>query len=259
MSLNATCGTAKTAVCGENRHDDCQRFPSTGLLGRHANFTLQTLQSAIPGELQSRAVYSYVIKTVNNVAGRFVQTGSAPNFQGGVITLCTCRHKDRAYAPKRGCRGSDNGEPWKGIWVAGICGPEAFRPRGLFYLMLVEKVFDSHADAWTELSRPTAKSTHRNPFGDVYEPLPHLTNNWDAKHYRPTLTGHVHDDAGNRHKDIERVYCPGRHPKLLAGDVRHSYLWSAPLIRLNRQADTGWRTAHHRFYPRLTDFLALFT
>lgn len=139
-------------MCGESRHPDRQPIPSTGALSRHVDFTLQTLRSAIPAELQSRAVYSYVIKTVNNVAGRFVQTGSAPNFQGGVITLCTCKHKDRAYAPRSGCRGPDKSEPWKGIWLAGICGPAAFSPRGLVYLMLVEQVFDSHADAWSGLS-----------------------------------------------------------------------------------------------------------
>ena len=107
--------------------------------------------------------------------------------------------------------------------------------------MLVEHVFDSHADAWSGLKRPTAKSTKRNPFGDVYEPLPDLKGKWLASDYQTSVAGHVHGDTGSRFKDIEKVYRPGRHPKLLVGAVNQSYLWSSPMLRLQEDSDAGWR------------------
>jgi hypothetical protein len=39
--------------------------------------------------------------------GQYSQTASAPNFQGGVITLCTCKHWMRTFKPAKwrlGCR-----------------------------------------------------------------------------------------------------------------------------------------------------------
>jgi hypothetical protein len=229
----------------------------SGLLSRQQDLSLSTLTSWIPQHLQARPVYVYVITTVVNENGQFVQTGSAPNFQGDCITLCTCKHKDRAYPPKQNCHGPDLNQPWKGIWIAGICGPAAFRPRGLFYLMLVEEVFDSHADIWQALKKPALKSATRNVFGDIYEPKPNLANKWVSADYRQSATGHVHSDQSSRLKDIEKVYRPDRHPKLLFGDVKQSYVWSSPLIRLKQAIDEGWKTAHHRFYPRLHDFTSL--
>jgi hypothetical protein len=225
-----------------------------GPLARKLDSSLSALKHSIPDGLQARPVYVYVITTVGNENCQFVQTGSAPNFQGGCITLCTCKHKDRAYSPKPDCHGPDSTQPWKGIWVTGICGPAAISPRGLFYLMLVGEVFDSHADAWKTLRKPVAKSVARNVFGDIYEPKANITDKWAASNYKQSATGHVHEDEFARFKDIERVYRPDRHPKLLLGDVKQSFIWSSPLIRLKWSTDESWKTAHHRFYPCLKYF-----
>jgi hypothetical protein len=122
--------------------------------------------------------------------------------------------------------------------------------------MLVEEVFDSHSDAWKALKQPAGKSTKRNVFGDIYQPLPNIADKWSASNYERSAKGHVHDNRCARFKDIEKVYRPGRHPKLLLGDVEQSYLWSSPLIQLKEAADERWKTAHHRFYPCLTDFMS---
>jgi len=45
--------------------------------------------------------------------GEYVQTGSAPNFQGGLITLCTCKHSMRATLTPRAMASV-------GVWVAGL-------------------------------------------------------------------------------------------------------------------------------------------
>jgi hypothetical protein len=233
-----------------------QRFPETGPLAQHLNQTFAALRRGLNTELQNRPVYSYIVTSVKAVGGNFEQTGCAPNFQGDTITLCTCKHKDRASPPPSSCRGPSADDPWKGIWVAGMCSSTQLRPRGLFYLMLVGRTSPSHAAAWKLLQAPRRKSARRSPFGDIYEPrqAPAL-DPWRASSYEPHLAGHAHDAKG-REYDIERSF-HGRHPRLLVGDEQHSYLWSRPLIRLQPSADTDWVSAHHRFYPQLGDLLAL--
>lgn len=137
--------------------------------------------------------------------------------------------------------------------------PKQARPRALFYLMWVEKTYANHADCWTGLGGPMTKSAHAHPYGDIYEPL--LTPvglPWTETSYKAHLAGHCHGPA-DREKDIEvSYYRAGRHPRLLVGDTQQSFLWSAPQIRLNPNADAEWRTAHHRFYPQLSNLLVQF-
>jgi hypothetical protein len=236
-----------------------QRFPSRGVLANSMDTPLAVLRGTIPNALQQSPVFVYIVTSVKVRNGRngaaFVQTGSGPNFQGGYISLCTCKHKDRASPPPLGCRGTTNpNDPWEGVWVAGLCSPSKDRPRGLFYLMLVGQTFASHAACWHGLSHPLEKSAHRDSFGDIYEPLPGgKSSPWSATSYMAHLKGHCHDPAG-RNKDIEASYY-GRHPRLLIGDPKLSFLLSAPHITLTPAWDNDWRTAHHRFFPQLSSFL----
>jgi hypothetical protein len=77
---------------------------------------------------------------------------------------------DRSSPPPKSCRGPNTEGPWQGVWVAGLCSSTQVRPRGLFYLMLVETTCGSHAGAWKTLESPVPKSAHLDRFGDVYEP-----------------------------------------------------------------------------------------
>ena len=235
---------------------DSQPFPQTGPLAERSNQSFSRLLTRVGDELLKRPAYTYIVTSAKAVGGRFRQTGSAPNFQGGRITLCTCKHKDRASPPKEGCHGPNRSDPWQGVWVAGLCSPSAFRPRALFYLMLVEQTCGNHAAAWEVLDSPVKKSAHRDVFGDIYEPrrvpCPHPRK---ESSYQPHLPAHVHDAKG-RVYDIEQSFY-GRHPCLLIGDPRHSYLWSQPMVTLNAASDIDWSSAHHRFYSRLSDFFAL--
>lgn len=232
-----------------------QPFPGRGVLVENLDTPLAVLRRTIPTPLQEFPVFAYIVKTVKFTGRQFVQLGSGPNFQGDCITLCTCKHKDRASPPKDGCRGTTNpDDPWEGAWVAGLCSPSQVRPRGLFYLMLVERTFESHAACWYGLNQPSAKSAHRDPYGDIYEPLPGAeTAPWSAVSYMAHLPGHRHDPSG-REKDIEVSY-HGRHPRLLVGEPKRSYLWTAPHITLIPAVDDDWTTAHHRFLPQLRGFL----
>jgi|CXWL01.1.fsa_nt_gi hypothetical protein len=233
-----------------------QPFPRTGPVAEQLNRSFSDLRAGIGDALLARPVYSYIVTTAKFVGSQFRQTGSAPNFQDGRITLCTCKHKDRASPPPVRKRGPIGDDPWQGIWVAGLCSSTQLRPRALFYMMLVEQTFGHHAAAWESLRSPLAKSAHREPFGDIYEPLKlPCPEPWKASSYKPHLPGHVHD-AKPRAYDIERSF-HGRHPRLLIGDPRRSYLWSQPKVALQAHVDMEWASAHHRFYPKLSDFLEL--
>jgi hypothetical protein len=85
-----------------------QPFPSSGILAENLGLPLPILKSQI-GKIQDRA-YSYIVRTVklDHEGPTFEQHGSAPNFQGGVLTLCTCKHQMRA---------TQSTEDWQGVWV----------------------------------------------------------------------------------------------------------------------------------------------
>src|SRR5438270_714249 len=41
--------------------------------------------------------YMYTMTSIVLESGRLEQSGSGPNFEGGLITLCTCKHSMRAF------------------------------------------------------------------------------------------------------------------------------------------------------------------
>jgi hypothetical protein len=61
-----------------------QPFPTDGFLARR--LSVGDLVHELSAERGT--VYTYVVATVKCSGGRYVQTGSAPNFQCGLITLC---------------------------------------------------------------------------------------------------------------------------------------------------------------------------
>ena len=254
LARRVRCCSAQNGVAGLTN----QPFPTSGVLARLLDSPLASLRRVIPTRLKERPVYVYVVTSVRVQADAFVQKGSAPNFQGGLISLCTCKHKDRASPPRIDCRGPNAEDPWKEVWVAGVCSPSQARPRALFYLMLVERTFANHAACWKGLGHPSEKSAHRHPFGDVYEPRPGAVDSpWSEASYKDYLPGHCHEREGRRN-DIEvGYYAMKRHPQLLVGDPEQSFLWSAPRIKLTADADTRWTTAHHHFYAKLLSFLSM--
>ena len=75
------------------------------------------------------------------------------------------------------------------------------------------------------------------------------------------MTGHVHApdwDPDYWHDDIE-MWTSKKQPKerahlLLLGDPDHSYRWHTARMRL--RSDTMGRTAHHKMFRTLKDFIA---
>jgi hypothetical protein len=158
---------------------------------------------------------------------------------------------DRASRPK--FTFPDTADPWKAVWVAGLCSSTQCKPNALFYLMLVGQTATSHAALWRLLPEAEAKSAHRHPHGDVYEPKSAADrDSHEPSDYKPSHPDHVHKEK-SRQKDIDKTYWD-RYPTLLVGDPKQSYLWQRPVLRLR----DPWGTAHHRFYRTLEEFLGKF-
>lgn len=103
--------------------------------------------------------------TIQRYAGNLQHEGSGPNWQEGIITLCTCKHDMRTLLKVN---------DWRGIWVAGFSTANKQVGRNfLIYLMRFEKAFESHFSLWNELPEKfrQAKAANRDKFGDVYQPL----------------------------------------------------------------------------------------
>jgi hypothetical protein len=207
-------------------------------------------------DLHSQRVYAYIITTVKMKDGRFNQTGSAPNFQGGRITLCTCKHKDRAtFHPS-----NHPVDPWKNVWVAGLTSKTGAPSRGLVFLMSVQESFDNFRDLWAHLPARCrrAKSASHSTIGDLYEPRggTNVMDSHDPRNYELPEKDHVHARNGNLigwHHDIKRWGRRGKSHRLLLGRAEQSYAWEAPRFVLRPGSMRA--TAHHRVYESLDVFI----
>jgi len=207
--------------------DLSQPFPQTGHLAENLNLSLDDLLKI---DTTNAIVYSYIVRTVKNSEGHFIQTGSAPNFQGDVITLCTCKHRMRTSLHKM--------LDWKNKWIAGFTGVEAGNgSNALFYLMKVGYVFESYSDFWNskEISRETkqAKAARFHRCGDIYEPKDTYSSPFDYQSYERPCKEHSHYKDNIWHKDIDYKGYKRRKPVLLAGDTDYSFLWIKPEIVYN--------------------------
>ncbi|HEV2238331.1 MAG TPA: hypothetical protein VGR57_16840 [Ktedonobacterales bacterium] len=234
--------TSTTAQCAPAQQPPtpgllCQRFPRSGPLSGNLNLDRDALVHQIGG--LRGTVYCYILTTVKDAGGEFAQVGCAPNFQGGLVTLCTCKGQMRA--------GRDI-EAWEvgDIWIAGVAGAEA-GPLGtghLFYLMRVEHAFASHRDLWAWLSAHApkaaqAKAADRHPLGDVYRPRDPSGDPYDPRAYALPCRDHPHADNEAWHEDVNYPSTYGRRPALLVGDPHCSYLWSRPRVSVPFHVSRG--------------------
>lgn len=141
-----------------------QLFPTNGLLAENMNLSYTELDELL--SKANGAAYSYVVKSVSmdDSGQQFEQHGSAPNFQGGRLTLCTCKHQMRT---------SLDCSEWPGTWVAGFTSRRIHDSRNwLLYLTQVRRAYESHAELWDSLPAGTRKkkSARENFLGDVFVP-----------------------------------------------------------------------------------------
>ncbi len=207
----------------EDADDSLQSYPRSGLLANNLNLDLgELLERVRPGHDR---VYYYVVKTVKYRNGGFVQEGSAPNFQGGLVTLATCKRRMRA---------GKVAAFWKGIWIAGYTGiGEVGDGRNyLAYLMRVSHVFDSQRDLWLWLPEDArrAKAAEAHRLGDAFQPCDLDADPYDPEGYASPHPCHSHLEGDEWHEDIDCTRYFGRRPPLLVGDPEYSFLWNEPRI-----------------------------
>ena len=197
----------------------------TGQLANRMNQPLNTLRTQI--EDKKAIVYCYVISTIKNLNEKFYQAGNGPNFQGNLITLCTCKHFMRAFMEP---------EEWIGKWVAGFSVVAAGNgSNALVYLMKVGLAFDSHQSLWLSYKIPDEtkqeKASDRNRFGDVYRPKELLGDDlrFEYRSYEPPVKDHSHFENGGWHSDIN-YFRWQRAAALLVGKPNYSFLWNKPSI-----------------------------
>jgi hypothetical protein len=228
-----------------------QQFPQTSALSQHPHLDKTRLAEMI--ERRSDTVYAYVMSTVVLDRGQLKHTGTGPNFQGGYITLCTCKHRMRA---------SLSSEDWPNKWIAGFTSLDCGRRHWLFYLAKVREAFESQSELWYSGSLShhalEEKSARYSELGDLYEPKRELgsLSRYDPNSYHTPISGHSHhvDDSDQLWRiDIDysrkklKVRAK-RQPSLLVGDPKFSFLWRTPTLYM----DGKWR---HTIYEGLVDFL----
>jgi hypothetical protein len=198
------------------------------------NLTLKKLCSEITGE--GEIVYSYVIDTIERQNNCFLQTGCGPNFQGDLITLCTCKHQMRASLKQS--------NHWKNKWIAGFTGFKAGKGKNvLVYLMQVGDAYESHSELWYKLPGKARrkKAASENTLGDIYEPKWNLSgeDRFEPANYHRPIKGHSHlknkKCKDKWHKDINYKHMRwGRWPALLVGRASKSFVWDRPTIYLEK-------------------------
>ena len=203
--------------------DTYQAMPRRGRLAKNLNIRRKALTKKI-AKFRRDTVYSYIVTTVERREGRLRQEGSGPNFQGGLITLCSCKHQMRAYWDV---------ESWKGIWIAGYTRRDL--GNRLFYLMRVAEAFESHHDLWfsDSISEKTKnkKVAHVSRFGDIYKPKSEASDAYSPCDYVRPRKSHVHRKPDIWRNDID-YYSDrlGRRAALLVGDPKYSFLWEEPVL-----------------------------
>jgi hypothetical protein len=203
---------------------DHQPFPTTGRLLSNMNLGFAELNTKICSE--QTKVYCYVVATIKNQNGYFFQTGSAPNFQGDMVSLCTCKHFMRTFM---------DAEDWVEKWIAGFSGVAAGNgDNALVYLMKVRYAFKSHMSLWfsDEIPEETkqAKLAQTSKFGDIYQPKYQMSDEFAVQSYIHPVESHVHCKNNGWHNDINYEGCKGRKAALLIGDPEYSFLWNQPMI-----------------------------
>lgn len=216
----------------------------------------EELLKCTPSTLHSEPVYAYIVTTIETTPDyQLKQTGCGPNFNGGRITLCTCKHQGRATLQLS----RDPNDPWKNVWVAGLTSKTANPSRSLAYLMCVERSFLNQRELWRYLPNDCrqAKSASKSTLGDLYEPKAAAKNAPDNPMcYNSPIRGHAHStekEPNIWHDDIGgwgRYSLPHR---LLLGQVAQSYRWTQ--VKMILKPDVIGASAHHRIYPSLIEFI----
>jgi len=218
-----------------------QKWPTEGILAeKNMDLNLAELDSRIRDIFEGGAHYTVTSVEPSRICyNTFIQTGCGPNFEGGLISQCTCRHDIRAswYGL----------EEWQSKWLAGFTGWGRDRcgDSYLFYIMKIEKAFPSFKKLYDEyqsrdINLIKVKRADKNPFGDLYYPKKEgISDDYDINSYENLHTNHPHNKCKRRLQDVNYPEFTKRflnkitekHASLLLGHLKYSFLWKTPMIR----------------------------
>ncbi len=245
MSCKTKCSTKKHLKCPNSGNG----YPSSG---SDICIPVPNLPVDDWREYSNSDVYFYVITTIAYRDGQFVQTGTGPNFQGGRITLCTCKHYMRSLLST---------QEWERKYIAGFTSINCVqneRRNFLVYFMKVSNAFDSFYDLCSN-NIPggiiNAKSAHVHRLGDIYRPLHENIGPYVADDYEAPCPNHARGECWRTDIEYSREYRNGEHrAKLLVGSKKQSGSWSRPTTYFNNPDRPNGIGAGHRRLP-LNEFL----
>lgn len=206
--------------------------------------TLENLFNRLGGQTDDEVrVYTVATTRLDKKSKIIGHKGSGPNLEGGLATLCTCKHSMR-----RNHIAAD----WKGKWILGVTSraiKNGFsKEHYLFYLMKVEQAFESHEALFNHLKQnnPAAlriKNAVKNPLGDVFEPISACADSLNPRMYKLPHINHSHghdvnegweDDISYKKSSTERLPTP-----LLLGDIENTFVWRKPMITFKQKRGVG--------------------
>ncbi len=251
----------KKRVCNSchNNQKECQNLTDNNF---YKNLSLKDLKERLKDldkqnsifskpESKKENTYSYVLTTAKYKEGKFQQHGSAPNFEGGVLTLCTCKHRMRALGPP-----SNQEKPWKDYWITGFTSKSQYKEKQwLFYLAKIQKSYESHSDIWhcKELWKNYSrieKCVSENPLGDIFEPEndKKLENKdrYEPTNYSNPCESHSHGKGSQWHDDIKEYKYKYKenekkkhHNLLAAAEPKQTFIWTKPAIHYKAKITQG--------------------
>ncbi len=234
-----TCSKGKTNKrgninCKINNKSEI-RYQQIGGRSFNQNMTLFKLKKELKDN--DEPIYYYIIKSVVFSNGEYHQSGCGPNFEGGVITLCTCKHRMRTFP-----------EINKGTWVAGITtrnSKESNINNSLFYIAQIKKVYDDYDSLISELPKNVVeyKSSLENPLGDIFFPKSNCNNLHLVDCYISPIKDHVHIINGNSWQEDVGLYKSNKIDpivhKLIVFDKSKSFIWKKPIITYQNNSNFG--------------------
>jgi len=218
------------------------------------SLSLPELQKRCKEFTDETTCYVYTVRTTRRLGNNVVcHWGSGPNLEGGLGTLCTCKHDMRL--------GRSHSE-WPDTWIVGLTSrseQNGFEGRHyLFYVMRVQWVLSTHKELFEFLTHEypaavDAKRTDKNRLGDIFRPKAHTSGEggWlnPSSYIRPVV-GHSHSQEGERdawHDDISSQDDDGRFSSipLLVGDPKMTFVWREPMIQYRGHRNVGEKSSSH--------------
>jgi hypothetical protein len=202
--------------------------------------TLAELKMKLLGQ-PATEVRIYTVKTTRLEKGSMAvrHFGSGPNLEGGLATLCTCKHSMRQ---------NHEIDKWKGLWILGLTSrakANGFNGKHyLLYMMKIDRAFDSHMELYKYLAlnnKPALriKNATNNNLGDIFEPRPECLDKDPLKFdtYKNPHLDHSHGLNDGWHDDIS--YGQKKSTPLLVGEKKLTFVWPTPMISFKGKRGVG--------------------